>query len=177
MQLMVRAAGPLDEAIFVRTQVAGWQHAYEGLLPASYLHGSLIEERREFWREHFAADRPHQLLAVAESHGEVIGVTSAFSAIPITHGECCIDQRDVLPSHKRMGIGRRLIAAAAAWCEAKRSKRVVLSVIEGNVDAVGFYTALGGVPRVAEPWLPPCGGSLPVLEFVWPEIGVLSRCA
>jgi GNAT superfamily N-acetyltransferase len=177
MDLTVRPAVPTDEGIFVQAQVAGWQHAYKSLLPSSYLHGALLAERREFWREEFAANRPHQLLAVAESGGTVVGVTSAFSAIPITHGECCVDQLYVLPPHKRSGVGRQLIAAAAAWCEAKGSKSVVLSVIEGNTDAVKFYTALGGSPRMAEPWLPPCGGSLPVLEFVWPAIHVLSECA
>jgi GNAT superfamily N-acetyltransferase len=177
MHLTVRAAVPADEGIFVQAQVAGWQHAYKSLLPASYLHGALLEERREFWRGEFAAKRPHQLLAVAEFDGKVVGVSSAFSAIPITHGECCIDQLYVLPSHKRSGVGRQLIAAASAWCEENGSTSVVLSVIEGNADGVKFYTALGGSPRMAEPWLPPCGGSLPVLEFVWPEIRVLSECA
>jgi len=177
VQLTVRAALPRDEAIFVDAQVAGWQHAYRDLLPASYLHGSLIEERREFWRDLFEAHRPHQWLAVAEAAGEVVGVTCAFSAIPITHGECCIDQLYVLPAHKRQRVGKRLIAAAAAWCEKRGSDRVVLAVIEGNADAVAFYRALGGIARAAEPWLPPCGGSLPVLEFVWPDIRVLSQCA
>lgn len=177
MQLTVRAAVPPDESIFVQAQLAGWQYAYQSLLPASYLHGELLEERREFWREEFAAHRPHQLLAVAESDGRVVGVTSAFSAIPITHGECCVEQLYVLAPYKRSGVGKRLIAAATAWCEQKGSTRVVLSVIEGNTDAVKFYLALGGSPRVAEPWLPPCGGSLANLEFVWPDIRVLSQCA
>jgi GNAT superfamily N-acetyltransferase len=177
MQVTVRAAVPLDEAMFVRAQLAGWQHAYKDLLPASYLHGSLIEERREFWRDEFTSKRPHQWLAVAQSNGEVVGVTSAFSAIPITHGQCCVDSLYVLPSYKRMGIGRQLIGAAAAWCEERGSESVVLSVIEGNTDAVKFYTALGGSPSVAEPWLTPCGGCLANLEFVWPDIRVLSRCA
>ena len=176
MHVTVRAAVPVDEATFVRAQLAGWQHAYKDLLPASYLHGTLIEERREFWREEFASHRPHQWLAVAQAGGDVAGVTSAFSAIPITHGECCIDQLYVFPAYKRKGIGRQLIAAAAAWCEERGSESVVLSVIEGNTDAVKFYTALGGSPRVAEPWSPPCGGSLPVLEFVWPDIRVLRQC-
>lgn len=177
MQVTVRAAVPLDEAIFVRAQLAGWQHAYKDLLPASYLHGSLIEERREFWREEFASIRPHQWLAVAQSSGEVVGVTCAFSAIPVTHGQCCVDQLYVFPAYKRKGIGRQLIAAAAAWCEERGSESVVLSVIEGNKDAVKFYTALGGSPRAVEPWLPPCGGCLANLEFVWPDIRVLSHCA
>jgi GNAT superfamily N-acetyltransferase len=129
MQVTVRAAVLSDEAVFVQAQVLGWQHAYKNLLPASYLHGSLLEERREFWREQFSSNRSHQWLAVAESQGEVVGVTCAFSAIPITHGQCCIDQLYVLPPHKRRGIGKRLIAAAAAWCEEKGSQSVVLSVI------------------------------------------------
>jgi GNAT superfamily N-acetyltransferase len=177
MQLAVRTAVASDEETFVRAQVAGWQHAYQSLLPASYLHGGMMAERQQFWRELFEANRPHQWLAVAEAQGEVLGVTCAFSAIPITHGECCIDQLYVLPPHKRKGVGKKLIAAAAAWCEARGSDRVVLSVIEGNTDAVKFYIALGGTPQAAEPWLPPCGGSLPVLRFVWPDIRVLSGCA
>jgi GNAT superfamily N-acetyltransferase len=178
MQMTVRAAVPQDEAIFVRAQLAGWQHAYKDLLPASYLHGAaLIEERRDFWREQFTSNRPHQWLAVAQSNSEVVGVTCAFSAIPITHGQCCVDQLYILPAHKRRGVGRQLIAAAAAWCEERGSESVVLSVIEGNTEAVKFYTALGGTPEAADPWEPPCGGRLAVLEFVWPDIRVLSRCA
>jgi len=177
MRLAIRTAIASDEPVFVQAQVAGWQHAYRELLPASYLHGSLIEERREDWREYFASTRPHQLLAGAELDGAVVGVACAFSAIPVTHGECCIDQLYVLPPYKRMGVGKRLIAAAAAWCEERASSTVVLSVIEGNTEAVNFYKALGGSSRVAEPWLPPCGGSLPVLEFQWPDIRALSAGA
>jgi GNAT superfamily N-acetyltransferase len=177
VQLLVRTAVPQDEAIFVRAQLLGWQHAYKDLLPASYLHGDLIEERREFWREQFASKRPHQWLAVAQSSTEVVGVTCALGAIPITHGQCCIDQLYVLPAHKRRGVGRQLMAAAAAWCEERGSESVVLSVIEGNKDAVKFYSALGGIPQAAEPWEPPCGGRLAVLEFVWHDIRVLSQYA
>ena len=55
MGVTTRIAIASDEPVFVQAQVAGWQHAYRELLPASYLHGSLIEERREFWRECFTS--------------------------------------------------------------------------------------------------------------------------
>jgi GNAT superfamily N-acetyltransferase len=177
MKLSVRTAVPEDESIFVQAEVLGWQHGYRNLLPASYLHGGLREERVEFWRERFGSRRPNQWLAVAQAHGQVVGIVCAFSAIPATHGECCIEELYVFPEYKRQGVGKKLIAAASEWCEARGSQSVFLTTIEANTDAVDFYAALQGAPRPGKPWAPTCGGHLAVVEFVWSEIGTLSRYA
>jgi ribosomal protein S18 acetylase RimI-like enzyme len=177
MKLAVRTAVPDDEPVFVQAEVLGWQYGYRYLLPASYLHGGLREERVEFWRARFGSGRLNQWLAVAQAYGKVVGVVCAYSALPETNGECYIAELYILPAYKRQGVGKKLVAAAAAWCEDRGSKSLCLTTITENTDAVDFYVALGGLARVGKPWVPTCGGQLAVVEFLWPEIGSLSQHA
>ena len=45
--------------------------------------------------------------------------------------------------HRRRGIGRRLMEAAAAWARGHGAVEVVLTTWVGNDDAEAFYERLG----------------------------------
>jgi ribosomal protein S18 acetylase RimI-like enzyme len=51
----------------------------------------------------------------------------------------------VAPSARRAGIGRRLVAAAAAWARERGARRMVLLVVASNADAVALYRQAGFV--------------------------------
>lgn len=49
----------------------------------------------------------------------------------------------VAPGQRRGGHGRRLMDAAQAWLRARGAPKIQLMVREDNVEALGFYEALG----------------------------------
>jgi ribosomal protein S18 acetylase RimI-like enzyme len=49
----------------------------------------------------------------------------------------------VEPSHRRRGIGRRLLAAADAWAEERGETKINIIVRSANVAAVKLYEAVG----------------------------------
>ena len=49
----------------------------------------------------------------------------------------------VAPERRREGLGRRLMAAAAAWLRDRGAPKLQLMVRTSNEEALGFYEALG----------------------------------
>lgn len=49
----------------------------------------------------------------------------------------------VTPGRRRAGLGRRLMAAAEAWLGEQRCPAIRLMVRDDNVEAIGFYEAIG----------------------------------
>lgn len=49
----------------------------------------------------------------------------------------------VAPDHRRRGLGRRLMAAAESWCQARNVPKVQLMVRSDNSPVVDFYRSLG----------------------------------
>ena len=49
----------------------------------------------------------------------------------------------VAREHRRAGVGRALMEAAAGWCRGRGAAQVLLTVWAGNEDAEAFYAALG----------------------------------
>jgi GNAT superfamily N-acetyltransferase len=47
------------------------------------------------------------------------------------------------PSVRRLGVGRRLVAALEAWATAWGARETVLWVLGANSEAIGFYRDLG----------------------------------
>lgn len=53
----------------------------------------------------------------------------------------------VRPEFRGMGIGKRLLQQLAAIAVARQCGRLEWSVLDWNVDAIGFYKKLGAVPQ------------------------------
>ena len=51
------------------------------------------------------------------------------------------------PGHRRGGLGRALMGAAEAWLRARDCPKIQLMVRDDNVEALGFYAALGLEPQ------------------------------
>ena len=58
-----------------------------------------------------------------------------------------IDSLAVAAQSRNGGLGSRLIGDALAWFESMDTKRVILSVYEGNTDAARFYERHGFAPK------------------------------
>lgn len=89
--------------------------------------------RRELW-----------LLAFADSAAaHPVGVIAASRAPLALVGEHFISSLWVNPSHRRRGIARRLVQAAAERVAAVGAEAVSLWVLDGNEAASQLYTAMG----------------------------------
>ena len=91
-----------------------------------------------------------------------------------------LDNLHVAHSHRRLGIGARLMALSAeALLERPEPTGLYLWVLEQNRDAQAFYEACGGSCVERAPVPPPSGiasrltGSPMGLRYVWSQPGEL----
>ena len=54
-----------------------------------------------------------------------------------------VDGLVVASAHRRLGVGRRLMDAAATWAKGQGAEQLVLTVWAGNAAARAFYQSLG----------------------------------
>ena len=63
----------------------------------------------------------------------------------------------VAPSHRRFGVGRRLVRTLLEWAAPKSAREVYLFVTDGNDTARALYESMGFAPSGkvdAHPWKP-----------------------
>ncbi len=75
---------------------------------------------------------------------------------------------------RRIGLGRRLLAAAARVLEGRGAESLKLWVLDGNHAARGFYEHLGGRPitrRAVRGW----GGRYNETGLIWESIARLAE--
>jgi ribosomal protein S18 acetylase RimI-like enzyme len=165
--ITLRRAGPSDWASIAAIHASSWRSAYRGIYPDSYLDEEAPAERRAFWCEAFGGMDPDlDAVFLAEQAGEPVGFAcvrrKAEAAGPL------LDNLHVLPERKGEGIGRRLMAAAAAWLVEKEPEAALQLVVwADNVPARRFYERLGG--REAEVFDAPIpgGGTEPQIRLRW----------
>ncbi|WP_433221295.1 N-acetyltransferase family protein [Microtetraspora malaysiensis] len=146
-----------------------WLTAYAGIMPASYLNGSLLDERKEMWSARLAtvASEPDhaRCLLVAVDDDALLGF--AYLAVG-TDGRILLDNLHVQPERKQSGIGRQLVYQTFGWAsEQHPGKTVYLEVLRDNVAAITFYRRLGGHPTKEFMERFPAGFELPVVEYAW----------
>lgn len=72
----VRAATLDDASDIAAVQVAGWQAAYAGLMPAAVLAAQTVENRAPRWHSILSATVPEKRHAVFERAGRIVGFAS-----------------------------------------------------------------------------------------------------
>jgi GNAT superfamily N-acetyltransferase len=70
----------------------------------------------------------------------------SFSTWKVRHG-LWLEDLFVLPEHRRLGLGRALLAALAQVCVDRGYPRFEWWVLDWNEPAHGFYRSLGAVPQ------------------------------
>ena len=172
--IALRRAAPDDWPAVAAIHAASWRSAYRGIYPDCYLDEVVPGERRSFWSEALAAMDPElDALFLAEEGGEAIGFacirSEAEAAGPL------LDNLHVLPERKGEGIGRRLIAAAAAWLVAKEPEAALQLVVwKDNGAARGFYARLGGSEVEEFEVATPGGGSARQIRVRWERAAELA---
>lgn len=165
--IRLRAATLDDAPALARLHADSWRSAYRGILGDAYLDGDVHGERAAFWQRALASPPANQHVIVAQDGGELVGFVALYGDDDGKWGTR-IEAVHVAPSRKRQGLGARLMAEAAAWCEAAHpSSGIYLHVLEPNGPAQRFYERLGGRNAESGVWKALDGGEVPELRIVW----------
>jgi ribosomal protein S18 acetylase RimI-like enzyme len=138
MTIHLRPARPEDLPAIRDLQIASWRHAYAGLLPESFLQDEVTEVLGARWAH---MPEPHWFVETAWA-GETL---AGFVSVDRKRGPgAYVDNLHVGRAAQGQGAGRQLMAAAARRLDAEGTRRLWLTVMEGNTGARAFYRRIGG---------------------------------
>jgi GNAT superfamily N-acetyltransferase len=141
--LVLREATP-DDVPLIRELIEGLAE-YERLRHQCVATDALL-------RASLFGERPAAEVIIAEWHGTPAGFAlffhnySTFLARPGIY----LEDLFVKPEFRGHGIGKALLSRLAALAVARGCGRLEWSVLDWNVDAIGFYTSLGA--RAKDEW-------------------------
>lgn len=127
-------------------RIRGWQSAYRGLMPQSYLDALSATQDAQRRRAHFSARaRDGVVNLVAEQDGEIVG-WAAYG--PYRDGEVRTHDAELYaiyvdPGKYGGGIGHVLLHESLRRCEAAGHGTILLWVLKGNARARRFYERAG----------------------------------
>ena len=138
--LSMRAAGPDDAALIHGFVVALAEYERE---PAA------VEVTPDMLREQLASQAPPFECVIAEVDGSPAGFALFFHTYSTWRGKRGLWLEDlfVLPSRRRHGVGKALLAHLAAIACERGCARVEWSVLDWNRLAIEFYERLGAHPQ------------------------------
>ena len=98
----------------------------------------------EVRRYGFGAEKSFESV-VAERDGKVVAAMIMYDEFSTWRGKKGVYVLDIYisPQARGCGLGRRLIAKAAAWGRSRGASYVRLSVDQENIHAINFYEAIG----------------------------------
>ncbi|WP_307544285.1 GNAT family N-acetyltransferase [Streptomyces sp. V3I8] len=155
-------------------RVRGWQHAYAGLMPRSYLDGLDVAAELPRRRAHFERAGEGVVNLVAEWAGEVVGWSCHG---PYRDGEHRTADAElyaiyVAPDRLGRGVGRALLRESVTRCAAAGHGRMLLWVVRENADARRFYEKAGFAADGVEEPFEVAGAQVPEVRYVRPLDGV-----
>jgi GNAT superfamily N-acetyltransferase len=147
-----------------------WRSAYRGLVPDVILGDALDAERRQAWRDRFAApDANRRFTLMAVSGDRLVGFACVLADADPSHGPL-LDNLHVKPGWRSRGIGARLLHEAREWVrQIAPGQPMHLWVIEDNAAARAFYRAQGGVEADRRINVM-AGVEVPALRYTWPAL-------
>ncbi|MGW1169121.1 N-acetyltransferase family protein [Streptomyces sp. NPDC002550] len=127
-------------------RVIGWQTAYAGIVPRSYLDGMTVEADVQQRRRHFERSKEGTTNLVAvDAHGRVVG-WACFGRFRSNEASTAMGELYALyvqPSLIGAGIGRMLLEAVHAHARADGFSLMLLWVLTDNTRARHFYERAG----------------------------------
>ncbi|MFE0173388.1 GNAT family N-acetyltransferase [Streptomyces sp. NPDC059002] len=152
--VLIRAMADADCAAVAELRVLGWQSAYAGLMPRSFLDALSVDEVTARLRERLAraSGRParggaRRVDLVAERAGRTVGWTSFGPARDpdVPPGEAELYALYVHPEQHSTGVGRALLRECLRRCTAAGHSRLRLWVLGVNTRARRFCECAGFV--------------------------------
>ncbi|MFJ9151914.1 GNAT family N-acetyltransferase [Streptomyces sp. NPDC102270] len=148
-------------------RVRGWQSAYQGLIPQSYLDAMSVAQDAERHRSRFGKGDGSVVNLVAERDGEVLGWSCHG---PYRDGEVCTPDVElyavyVEPRHYGAGIGHALLLESLRHRTAVGHDRMFLWVLKENTRARRFYERAGFAADGAEERFEADGVPVPEVRY------------
>jgi ribosomal protein S18 acetylase RimI-like enzyme len=174
---LIRPAALADAGAMAQVYVRSWRSSYPGIVPRSVLAALSVPHEATYWREALRRPPAGRSALVAERAGRIVGFATCG---PSREGE----DRDglgevytiyLLAEMQRHGIGRRLMAEAAAVMMADGLQRACVWVLRDN-PARRFYERLHG-QRDGSKTVTVAGAPLAVVRYVWEETAWLEEAA
>lgn len=160
----VRRAGPADAEDLARVQVAGWQHAYRGLMPDDYL--DALDWRDRVERRRAGLADPAVSTYVAVQGGEAVGFAAhGPSRDDDVSGEQVTEVYAIYLREAALGQGVGSALLGRCLADARPGVEVTLWVLEGNARARRFYERHGFVPDGAVKTYAVAGRELPEVRY------------
>ena len=135
---MLRLGTPQDLTAIRDLQIASWQKAYQGILPAQFLTDNvptILDQRWADW------PGPDWRVFIACQGENLIG----FLSLDLAHdGGGFVDNLHVAGAAQGAGVGRSLMVMAAQEVRHTGLDRLWLTVIRENEAARAFYSSIGG---------------------------------
>lgn len=169
----IRPAGPADAPAIAALHAESWLRTYRGMLSDAYLDGDVHGERSAAWQQRFAEPRPDQRAWLATADDEPVGFVCLFADDDPGWG-VYVDNLHVRVDQQGRGLGRALLATAAAWTVAERpASGLWLWVLEANHAARAFYGRAGAVEADRTRADDHGGGTATAVRCHWPDPRVL----
>ncbi|MGW2640471.1 N-acetyltransferase family protein [Streptomyces sp. NPDC001348] len=126
-------------------RVRGWQIAYRGLMPQSYLDALSVTEDAARRRARFGQGDGSLVNLVAERGGEVLGwaASGPYREDDTYTGDGELYAMYVDDRQRGTGVGRALLRESMRRCAAAGRPRVFLWVLKENDPARRFYERAG----------------------------------
>jgi ribosomal protein S18 acetylase RimI-like enzyme len=173
VSVLVLPAGPADAEALALVHVRAWRETYRGMLPDAYLaRMSEADFARRFRRALTFPGANEVTLAAAARHS-LLGYVQGGPSRAGVDGEAEIATLYLLREAQGYGLGRRLLVGAARTMAAQGARSLMLSVLQDNVHARGFYEHLGGVADPPRPERGPGGSLLNEVAYRWADISRL----
>ncbi|MFG3660059.1 GNAT family N-acetyltransferase [Streptomyces sp. NPDC047706] len=133
-------------------RVRGWQSAYRGLMPQSFLDALSVAQDAARHRARFGQGDGTVVNLVAERAGEIVGWACHG---PYRGGEARTTDAElyaiyVHPERYGEGIGQALLGESVRRCRAAGHPRMLLWVLRDNISARRFYERAGFTADGAE---------------------------
>ena len=173
IRTMAKGDAPEVASVHVRT----WREAYAGLLPRPYLDGMNVGRLTRQWIRDIVRflDANDEGGFVAEIGGRMVGFATAGARVrPAGPGDGEIYMVYVLAEHRRRGVGRALLAAAADHCLRRGLFSLNVWVLQDNSRACRIYEQLGAhlegqTREMVGRW------TVPLLCYSWEETAVVAN--
>ncbi|MER6423622.1 GNAT family N-acetyltransferase [Streptomyces sp. NPDC001137] len=166
--LLVREMTLADCERVAEIRVGGWQTAYRGIIPQSYLDTMSVPEDAERRRTHFLERSAEVVNLVAERDGEIVGWVchGPYRAGEVRTPELELYALYVAPESYGVGVGRALIEESVRRCTAAGQARMYLWVLKENARARRFYERSGFRPDGTEEPFEVDGVQVPEVRYV-----------
>ncbi|MFF3445598.1 GNAT family N-acetyltransferase [Streptomyces sp. NPDC002667] len=163
----VREMTLADCARVAEIRVRGWQSAYEGLIPQTYLDGLSVTADAERRRRRLEEGDGSVVNLVAERDGSVAGWAchGPHRDGEVRAGDVELYAIYVHPDLLGRGVGQALLRESVRRCAAAGHERMLLWVLEENTRARRFYERAGFRPDGAEEPFEADGVAVPEVRY------------